>query len=369
MEQNEIKLFIYYNIDVIFKVMRVSKEIKVGSVKLGNGNPILIQSMCNTNTSDIESTVEQIKSLEEAGCELIRVAVPDEIAGKSLKSIKDRINIPLIADIHFDYRLALLAVENGADCIRINPGNLGGMEKTKIVTDACKSNGVAMRIGVNSGSLEKEILKSDGVNAESLCKSALYNSRMVESFGFDNFKVSMKSSSVMTTIQSYRLFAKETNYPLHVGVTEAGTLFAGTIKSSIGIGSLLADSIGDTFRVSITGDPLEEVRIAYQILASLDIRRTGVEIISCPTCGRTDINLIGLAETVEKLVSKSTSVVTIAVMGCVVNGPGEAREADYGIAGGAGVGIIFRKGEIVKKVKEDELLAYFTEILKEDNII
>jgi len=348
---------------------RNSREISVGGITLGGSNAIAVQSMCNTDTTDTESTIKQIVDLTDIGCEIIRVAVPNELAAKSIKIIKDSISIPLIADIHFDYRLALLSLDNGADCVRINPGNLGGREKTSIVVDAVKANKAAIRIGVNSGSLEKDILLADGVTAQSLCKSALLNTRMLEDFGFDNFKVSIKSSSVPMTIEAYRLFSSMSNYPLHVGVTEAGSIFAGTIKSAIGIGALLADGIGDTFRVSITGDPLDEIRIAYQILSALNIRRRGVEIISCPTCGRTEIDLISLVDSVEELVKTSTSLVTIAVMGCVVNGPGEAREADYGIAGGKGLGIIFRKGEVFKKVAEDQLLLELKSILMTDGII
>lgn len=347
----------------------ISKRIKIGNVYLGGGNPVLVQSMTNTDTRDAEKTINQIIDLEKAGCEIIRCAVPDDEAAIALKTIKDKIHIPLIADIHFDYRLAIKSLEYGADCVRINPGNIGSTENLKKTVDAAKSAGAAIRIGVNSGSLEKEILKETGVSAESLVKSALLNVSKVEDMGFDNFKVSIKASSVPMTIKAYKLFATQHNAPLHIGVTEAGTEFAGTIKSSIGIGALLADGIGDTLRVSLTGSPVTEVKVGWQILSALEMRRRGPEIISCPTCGRTEIDLIGLAEKVEDMLSTSKSLVTVAVMGCPVNGPGEAREADYGIAGGKGLGIIFRKGEVIKKVKENELLAEFENILKKDGII
>lgn len=346
-----------------------TREIKVGNLTLGGDNPVRVQSMTNTDTRDIEKTVNQINTLEDAGCEIIRCAILDEDAAKAIKTIKDKINIPFIADIHFDYRLAIKSIENGADCIRINPGNLGGFERTKIVVDAAKMANSSIRIGVNSGSLEKHLLKEMGVCAESLAKSALINSQYLEDMNFYNFKVSLKASSVPMTIKAYRLFSEQNNAPLHIGVTEAGTNFSGTIKSSVGIGSLLSLGIGDTLRVSLTGDPVDEVRVGWQILSSLDLRKRGPEIISCPTCGRTEIDLIGLAEEVERILSKSKSLVTVAVMGCPVNGPGEAKEADYGIAGGRGLGIIFRKGEVLKKVKEDTLLDEFIEILKNDNII
>lgn len=346
-----------------------TREIKVGNLTLGGDNPVRVQSMTNTDTRNIEKTVNQINNLEKAGCEIIRCAILDEDAAKAIKTIKDKINIPFIADIHFDYRLAIKSIENGADCIRINPGNLGGFERTKIVVDAAKMANTSIRIGVNSGSLEKHLLKEMGVCAESLAKSALINSQYLEDMNFYNFKVSLKASSVPMTIKAYRLFSEQNNAPLHIGVTEAGTNFSGTIKSSVGIGSLLSLGIGDTLRVSLTGDPVDEVRVGWQILSSLDLRKRGPEIISCPTCGRTEIDLIGLAEEVERILSKSKSLVTVAVMGCPVNGPGEAKEADYGIAGGRGLGIIFRKGEVLKKVKEDTLLDEFIEILKNDNII
>ena len=346
-----------------------SRSIKIGNLTLGDGAPIRIQSMTNTDTRDVEKTVEQILELEKAGCEIIRVAAPDKVAAESLKEIKNRINIPLIADIHFDYKLALIALDSGVDCIRINPGNLGGLVRLKIVTDAAKANGAAMRVGVNSGSLEKDLLKEHGVTAESIAKSALRNINYLYDMNFDNFKVSLKSSSVPMTINAYRLFSEQDNSPLHVGVTEAGTMFSGTIKSAVGIGSILSSGIGDTLRVSLTGEPIEEVKVGWQILSALDLRRRGPEIISCPTCGRTEIDLIGLANSVEKILEKSTSYISVAVMGCAVNGPGEAREADYGIAGGKGQGLIFQKGEILKKVDEDKLLEEFVQILRNDKII
>ncbi|HIZ89911.1 MAG: flavodoxin-dependent (E)-4-hydroxy-3-methylbut-2-enyl-diphosphate synthase [Mucispirillum sp.] len=346
-----------------------SRVIKVGSALIGGGNPVLIQSMTNTDTRDVEATVNQILELERAGCEIIRCAVPDENAAYALKHIKDKIHIPLIADIHFDYKLAVKSVESGADCIRINPGNLGGFERLKIVTDAVKSAGAAIRVGINSGSLEKDILEKQGVTASSIVESALRNIRYLYDLNFDNFKVSLKSSSVPMTIKAYQLFANQDNSPLHVGVTEAGTLFSGTIKSAVGIGAVLASGIGDTLRVSLTGEPLDEIKTGWQIVSALDLRRKGPEIISCPTCGRTAINLIDLANKVEDMLQVSKSIVTVAVMGCAVNGPGEAREADYGIAGGKGQGLIFKKGSIVKKVDEDTLLEEFAKILKEDGII
>lgn len=346
-----------------------SRVINIGNIALGGGNPIRVQSMTNTDTRNTDATVRQINELEAAGCEIIRCAVPDEAAASSLKIIKDKINIPLVADIHFDYRLAIASMEAGADCIRINPGNIGGYEKLKLVIDAAKACGSAIRVGINSGSLEKDILKEKGVTADALVESALRSIRILYDMNFTNFKVSLKSSSVPMTIKAYELFAKEDNSPLHAGVTEAGTLFAGTVKSAAGIGAILAMGIGDTIRVSLTGDPKDEVKTGWQILSAMELRRRCPEVISCPTCGRTEIDLIGLAEKVEKLLEQSKSEVSVAVMGCAVNGPGEAREADYGIAGGRKLGIIFKKGEVIKKVKEEELLQEFAQILKSDGII
>lgn len=346
-----------------------SRVIKVGDKSIGGGNPILIQSMTNTDTRDISATVSQILELEKAGCEIIRCAVPDEKAAVALKSIKDKIHIPLIADIHFDYKLAIKSIESGADCIRINPGNLGGFEKLKIVTEAALSSGAAIRVGINSGSLEKDILAKYGVTASAIVESAIRNIRYLYDLNFDKFKVSLKSSSVVMTIDAYKLFATKDNSPLHVGVTEAGTLFAGTIKSAVGIGSILSCGIGDTIRVSLTGEPVEEVKAGWQILSALDLRRKGPEIISCPTCGRTEIDLIDLANKVENMLQTSKTHINVAVMGCAVNGPGEARESDYGIAGGKSEGLIFKKGQIIKKVSESVLLEEFSKILKEDGII
>jgi (E)-4-hydroxy-3-methylbut-2-enyl-diphosphate synthase len=347
---------------------RHTKQIAVGEVKIGGDAPVSIQSMTNTDTRDIEATTAQIKRLEEAGCEIVRCAVVDENAAKAFKAIKDKTNIPLIADIHFDYKLAIASMDNGADAIRINPGNIGSKEKVKAVIDAAKANKSCIRVGVNAGSLEKDLLKEHGVSAKSLVMSAKRHVEQIESMGFYDMKVSLKASSVPLTFQAYNIFASESEYPLHIGVTEAGTFFAGTVKSSAGIGALLLNGIGDTMRVSLTGDPVEEVRVAWQLLNALEIRRRGPEIISCPTCGRTEIALVNLAEEVEKRASKLDSTISIAVMGCPVNGPGEAREADYGIAGGRGNGLIFKKGEIIKKVPEDKLINELFDILKQDGI-
>ncbi|MGA1861318.1 flavodoxin-dependent (E)-4-hydroxy-3-methylbut-2-enyl-diphosphate synthase [Deferribacter thermophilus] len=343
-----------------------TKVIKLGNLKIGGDNPITVQSMTNTDTRDIEATINQIKLLESAGCEIIRVAVVDEEAAKSIRFIKDKIKIPLIADIHFDYRLAILSMENGADGIRINPGNIGKAVYVKKVIDAAKMHDVAIRIGVNSGSLEKELKSKYGVSAKAMVESALKYQQFFEDNGFENMKFSLKASNVMMTIEAYREFSKRSDYPLHLGVTEAGTFFSGTIKSAVGIGTLLAEGIGDTLRVSLTADPLEEVRVGFEILKALGLRERGVDIISCPTCGRCEINLVELAEKVEKALVVFDKKISVAVMGCPVNGPGEAREADYGIAGGRGVGIIFKKGKVVKKVKEEDLLDEFLKILNED---
>ncbi|MBC7195740.1 MAG: flavodoxin-dependent (E)-4-hydroxy-3-methylbut-2-enyl-diphosphate synthase [Deferribacterales bacterium] len=348
---------------------RYTKTINVGNVKIGGDSPIVVQSMTNTDTRDVLSTVSQIKLLEDAGCEIIRVAVPDEEASSKLKDIRKNINIPLIADIHFDYKLAINSIINGADCVRINPGNIGGFEKLRKVAEVAKDYNVSLRIGVNSGSLEKDLLKSYGISVKSIVVSALRSVEFLESIGFTNFKVSLKASSVPLTIDSYRAFSKLTSYPLHIGVTEAGTTFAGAIKSAIGIGTLLSEGIGDTLRVSLTGDPIKEVEVAYEILKSLNLRNNGPEFISCPTCGRTEINLEELAVEVEKKLKHIKDNITIAVMGCPVNGPGEARGADYGIAGGKGVGLIFKKGKILKKVKSEHILDEFLKVLKEDNIL
>lgn len=345
-----------------------TKQISLGNIKIGGGAPVSIQSMTNTDTRDVEATVAQIKDLEEAGCEIIRVAVVDEQAAKAIKSIKDQIKIPLIADIHFDYKLALASFENGADCIRINPGNIGGELKCVQVIHAAKANNKSIRIGVNSGSIEKEIRKKFGVSAEALVDSAAGYVKLFEQNDFTNFKVSLKASSVNLSIEAYTRFAEKFSYPLHVGITEAGTVFSGTIKSSAGIGAILSRGIGDTIRVSLTGDPVLEVRTAWEILKSLELRKKGVEIISCPTCGRAEIDLIKLAEATENALAKFKSTLHIAVMGCPVNGPGEAKEADYGIAGGRGQGLLFKKGEIIRKVEEKELLTALLEMLEQDGI-
>jgi len=340
----------------------------VGKVAVGGDSPISVQSMTNTDTRDVEQTVAQINRLASAGCDIARVAVLDLQAATAIRAIQDKIAIPLIADIHFDYRLAIAAMENGADGIRINPGNLGGEEKIALVVAAARQHGVPIRVGVNSGSIEKDLLQLYGYptpeNSKALIESAMRNVRLVEKHGWDQIKISIKSADVLTTISSYKLLSGSTDYPLHLGVTEAGGLIAGTVKSSVALGILLSQGIGDTFRISLTRDPVEEVRVGFELLRSLKIRERGPELISCPTCGRTRINLFGLAEEVERFVQTMESPLKVAVMGCVVNGPGEARQADIGVAGGNGVGIIFKKGEIWKKVHEDELLEVFMAELK-----
>ena len=334
-----------------------TKEISIGSVKIGGGNPVAIQSMTNTKTEDVESTVAQILKLEAAGCDIIRCAVPTFEAAEAVKEIKKRIHIPLVADIHFDHRLAVSAIENGADKIRINPGNIGSKEKVKEVVDKAKEYGVPIRVGVNSGSLEKHLIeKYGGVTAEGIVESALDKVRMIEKMEYDNLVVSIKSSDVMMCVKAHELIARECPYPLHVGITESGTVYSGNVKSSAGLGIILYEGIGDTIRVSLTGDPSEEIRTAKLILKTLGLKKGGIEVVSCPTCGRTKIDLIGLANEVEKLVADIPLDLKVAVMGCVVNGPGEAREADIGIAGGIGEGLLIKKGEIIKKVKEDKLL-------------
>ena len=334
-----------------------TKVIQIGDRKIGGGNPVLIQSMTNTRTEDVESTVAQILALEDAGCEIIRCAVPTKEAAAALGEIKKQIHIPLVADIHFDYRLALASIENGADKIRINPGNIGSRDRIKAVVDAAKERGIPIRVGVNSGSLEKELVeKYHGITAEGLVESALDKVHIIEELGYDRLVISIKSSDVLMCARAHELIAKETDYPLHVGITEAGTLYAGNIKSAIGLGIILYQGIGDTIRVSLTGAPIEEVKSAKRILKTLGLRKGGIEVVSCPTCGRTQIDLIGLANQVEDLVQDIPLDIRLAVMGCVVNGPGEAKEADLGIAGGAGVGLLIKGGEIVKKVPESELL-------------
>ncbi len=335
-----------------------TKEIQIGNRVIGGGNPILIQSMTNTKTEDVAATVAQILALEEAGCEIIRCAVPTMQAAAAIKEIKKQIHIPLVADIHFDYRLAIAAMENGADKIRINPGNIGSEERVQAVIEKAKQYQVPIRVGVNSGSLEKELVgKYNGVTAEGLVESALDKVQMIEQMGYDNLVISIKSSDVMMCVKAHELLAPRTSYPLHVGITEAGTVTAGNIKSSIGLALILNQGIGDTIRVSLTGDPVEEVKSAKLILRTLGLRKGGIEVVSCPTCGRTQIDLIGLANQVETMVSGFDHLnLKVAVMGCVVNGPGEAKEADIGIAGGVGVGVLIKHGEVIKKLPEDQLL-------------
>lgn len=334
-----------------------TNKVRIGDIWIGGGNPVAIQSMTNTKTEDIEKTVEQILALERAGCDIIRCAVPAMEAAKALSEIKKRIHIPLVADIHFDYRLAIAAIENGADKIRINPGNIGSEEKVKAVIDKAKEYGIPIRVGVNSGSLEKQLVeKYKGVTAEGIVESALDKIHMIEKMGYNNLVVSIKSSDVMMCVKAHELIAGECPYPLHVGITESGTLLSGNIKSSVGLGIILNQGIGDTIRVSLTGDPLEEIKSAKLILKTLGLRKGGIEVVSCPTCGRTKIDLIGLANQVENMVADIPLDIKVAVMGCVVNGPGEAKEADIGIAGGIGEGLLIKKGEIIKKVKEEELL-------------
>lgn len=334
-----------------------SKVVDVGGVKMGGDNPVRIQSMTNTKTEDVKATVAQILRLEEAGCELVRCTVPTMEAACALKEIKKQIHIPLIADIHFDYKLAIAAIENGADKIRINPGNIGSNEKVKAVVDAANKANIPIRIGVNSGSLEKDkIEKYGGVTAEGITESALEKIKLIEDMGYDNLVVSIKSSDVLMSIKAHELIAKSTKHPIHVGITEAGTVWAGNIKSAIGIGIILHEGIGDTIRVSLTGDPVEEIYSAKLILKTLGLRKDGVTVVSCPTCGRTNVDLISLANKVEEMVKDIDKPIKVAVMGCVVNGPGEAREADLGIAGGIGEGLLFKKGEIIKKVPEENLL-------------
>ena len=338
--------------------IKTTRVVKIGDRVIGGGNPVLIQSMTNTKTQDVESTVAQIKELEKAGCDIIRCAVPDMKAALAFKDIKKAINIPLVADIHFDYRLAIAAMENGADKIRINPGNIGSEEKLRAVIDVAKKYRVPIRVGVNSGSLEKEILEKYGtVTSEALVESALNNAKLIEDMDYHNLVISIKSSNVMECIKAHELIATRTDIPLHVGITESGSLISGNIKSSVGLGIILYQGIGDTVRVSLTGNPVEEIKSAKMILKALGLRKGGAEIVSCPTCGRTDIDLIGLEEKVNKLLEDYMDLdIKVAVMGCVVNGPGEAREADLGICGGKNAGLIIKKGEIIKRLPESELL-------------
>ena len=334
-----------------------TKTIKIGNQVIGGGHPVLIQSMTNTKTEDVAATVAQILTLEKAGCQIIRCAVPTMEAARALGEIKKQIHIPLVADIHFDYKLAIAAMENGADKIRINPGNIGSRERIQAVVDVAKERQIPIRVGVNSGSLEKELVeKYHGVTAEGLVESALDKVKIIEDMGYDQLVISIKSSDVLMCAKAHELIAQKTDYPLHVGITEAGTLFSGNIKSAVGLGIILYQGIGDTIRVSLTGDPSEEVKSAKRILKTLGLRNGGIEVVSCPTCGRTQIDLIGLANKVEDMVQDIPLDIKVAVMGCVVNGPGEAKEADIGVAGGKGVGLLIKKGEIIKKVPEDQLL-------------
>lgn len=334
-----------------------TREVRIGNVVIGGDRPVAVQSMTNTKTEDVNSTVEQILRLEAAGCEIVRCTVPTQEAAEALREIKKKIHIPLVADIHFDYRMAIAAIENGADKIRINPGNIGSEERLRAVVEKAREYEVPIRVGVNSGSLEKTLLeKYGGVTAEGIVESALDKVRMIEDMGYGNLVVSIKSSDVMMCVKAHEMIAKKCPYPLHVGITEAGTVYSGNIKSSVGLGIILYEGIGNTIRVSLTGDPVEEIRSAKLILKTLGLRKGGVEVVSCPTCGRTQIDLIGLANQVEAMVQEFPLDIKVAVMGCVVNGPGEAKEADIGIAGGKGEGLLIKKGEIVKKVKEEELL-------------
>jgi len=335
-----------------------TKIISIGNRVIGGGNPVLIQSMTNTKTEDIRATVEQIHRLEAVGCEIIRCTVPTQEAAKALAEIKKQIHIPLVADIHFDYKMAIAAIEHGADKIRINPGNIGGLEKVKAVVDVAKERAIPIRIGVNSGSLEKHLVeKYHGVTADGIVESALDKIKMVEDLGYDNLVVSIKSSDVLMCVKAHQLISEQISYPLHVGITESGTVYSGNIKSAVGLGMILGQGIGDTIRVSLTGDPVEEVKSAKLILRTLGLRKDGIEVISCPTCGRTRIDLIELANQVETMMEEFDLNIKVAVMGCAVNGPGEAREADIGIAGGNGEGLLIKKGEVIRKVPEQELLS------------
>lgn len=341
-----------------------TRVIQIGDKKIGGGNPIQIQSMTNTRTEDVQATVAQILRLEEAGCDIIRCTVPTLEAAQAIQKIKKQIHIPLVADIHFDYKMAIAAMENGADKIRINPGNIGGSDKVAAVVAVAKERNIPIRVGVNSGSLEKNLVeKYGGVTAEGIVESALDKVRMIEELDYQNMVISIKSSDVMMCVKAHELIAEKTDYPLHVGITEAGTLISGNIKSSIGLGLILNQGIGDTIRVSLTGDPVEEIKSAKLILRTLGLRKGGIEVISCPTCGRTKIDLIGLANQVETLVAGYPLNIKVAVMGCIVNGPGEAKEADLGIAGGIGEGLLIKKGEIIRKIPEDQLLSALKEEL------
>ncbi len=336
---------------------RLSREVSVGSLKIGGNNPISIQSMTNTDTRDAKATIEQIKRLEEVGCDVVRVAVPDMEAAKNIGEIKKNVNIPVIADIHFDYKLALEAIEQGVDGVRINPGNIGNIDRVKMVVNKCKEKNLKIRIGVNGGSLEKDLLQKYGsATAEALVESALGHVKILEDLDFYNIVISLKSSDIYKTIEAYELISKKVDYPLHIGITESGSVKKGTIKSSIGVGALLLKGIGDTVRISLTGDPTEEVIVGKEILRSLGLLNDKIKVISCPTCGRCNINLIDVVNEVEAKINKIDKDITVAIMGCAVNGPGEAKEADIGIAGGKGEGLLFKKGEIVRKIKGDSLV-------------
>lgn len=346
---------------------KLTRKVKVGKVYVGGDAPVTIQSMTNTDTRDVEATLKQIRELYNAGCEIIRCTVPDLEAAEAIKEIVKQSPIPVVADIHFDYRLALKVVENGISAVRINPGNIGSIERVRMVAEACKSKNIPIRIGVNSGSLEKEILERDGKpTAKGLVESALAHVKILEAVDFHDIVISIKSSDVKMMIDAYRLMSEKVDYPLHLGVTESGTPFRGTIKSSIGIGTLLAEGIGDTIRVSLTSDPIEEIKVAKEMLKALGLREGGLEFVSCPTCGRTQIKLIEIANEVERRLEGINKDIKVAVMGCIVNGPGEAREADIGIAGGKGEGIIFKKGEVIKKCKEEDLIE---ELMKEIELL
>lgn len=342
-----------------------TRVVRIGNRVIGGGNPVLIQSMTNTRTEDIKATVEQIQRLEAVGCEIVRCTVPTQEAAQALLEIKKQIRIPLVADIHFDYKMAIAAMEYGADKIRINPGNIGGMEKVKAVVDVAKEREIPIRIGVNSGSLEKELVeKYHGVTAAGIVESALDKVRMIEELGYENLVVSIKSSDVLMCVEAHQLIAEQISYPLHVGITESGTVYSGNIKSAVGLGLILGQGIGDTIRVSLTGDPVEEIKSAKLILRTLGLRKGGIEVVSCPTCGRTRIDLIGLANQVETMVEEFNLDLKVAVMGCAVNGPGEAKEADLGIAGGNGEGLLIKKGEVIRKVPEEKLLFALREELE-----
>ncbi|WP_066086607.1 flavodoxin-dependent (E)-4-hydroxy-3-methylbut-2-enyl-diphosphate synthase [Anaerotignum neopropionicum] len=340
----------------------MTKEVQVGHIKIGGQNPIVLQSMCNTDTRDVAATVKQILQLEEAGCELVRVAILDMEAANAVEEIKKQIHIPLVADIHFDYKLALRVMDLGIDKVRINPGNIGEESRIRQVVEKAKEKKIPIRIGVNSGSLEKDLIqKHGGVTPRGLVESALRHVKILEKYDFFDIVVSIKASDVLFSLEAYKILSETIDYPIHVGITEAGTVYGGTIKSAVGIGAILAAGIGDTLRVSLTGNPVEEIRAGKEILKSLGLRKFGIEFISCPTCGRTQIDLISIANEVERLCQGIDKNIKVAVMGCVVNGPGEAREADVGIAGGKGEGLLFKKGEIIKKVREDELVSALME--------